>query len=161
MNWVLIGGIAMVCSGCLSDNSGGSGAKTPPPYPHNLLHLHCKNHPLAADKVPVQVDLTHPQSPTLSNADDSIVFVCKDDTITWTPSDTNYSIEIRFTDSFAAELYGPNNSDLGPTFGPITSPKTLAPTNHPGSLFKYSLVIRDKTNNEVGRLDPHVIPMGN
>ena len=142
----------MVEAGCSHNNSKGDDDRPPGPYPHNVGHVHCGNHVPERYRIEVAAN-----QQVFFKPDDTIVFLCEGDTVTWFAQDSNTLITLNFTDSYADGLLGVGHSKFGKkheTDDQIVQDQGV----HRGRVYKYSITVDDGTNSFT--LDPHVIPMG-
>jgi hypothetical protein len=152
--YVLVGAAVMICAGCPREqHAGGHGAMGK--HAHNIAQYRCANR----KGENYQIDLTK-SAQVLNNSDDTIIFVCENDTLTWSVADPDYSIKVTFTDNYADDLFGSGGSTLG-SHQAVTSSTVKNQHDHNRRIYKYSIELDDKSGAVVGRLDPHVIPMGN
>jgi len=150
---VLLTAATIVVAGCPHNNAKGGGQHGFTHYPHNLTHLRCGGHHTPENyAIAVTADqqvLVHP--------DDTIIFVCQGDSISWFSQDANTLIKINFTDSFADDLLGKGHSKFEKKHE--TDKQTVREqSGQGGRVYKYSIIVDDGTH--AFTLDPHVIPMG-
>lgn len=155
----MITAAAVICSGCPHNNQAGSdkGSKFHR-FTHNLAHLHCGNNHAGEN---YRIDLAA-NAHVLKERDDTLVFVCENDTLSWFISDSSYVITVVFSDSYAGDLFQEGRSKFESKQGDPTSQAHTPKVKTPGDLgqvYKYSIEINDGHGHDY-RIDPHVIPMG-
>jgi hypothetical protein len=150
---VLLAAATILIAGCPHNNPKGGGEHGLTRYPHNLTHLRCGGHH-TPENYPIAVAVNQQ---VLVNPDDTIIFACEGDSISWFSQDSNTLIKINFTDSFADDLLGEGRSKFEKKHE--TDKQTVREqTGHTGRVYKYSITVDDGTHTFT--LDPHVIPMG-
>jgi hypothetical protein len=151
--WMMTLAVSVFCWGCPHNNPKGGDEHRFTHYPHNLTHLRCGSHHIP-ENYAIAVSAT-PQ--VLDTPDDTIVFACEGDSISWFSQDSNTLIKINFTDTFADDLLGEGHSKFEKKHE-TDKQMVREQTGHPGRVYKYSITVDDGTHSFT--LDPHVIPMG-
>lgn len=150
---VMLVAVTMVVAGCPHNNSKGGDHDFSRHYPHNVAHLRCGPHHTAENYA---IEVAANQQ-VLVKPDDTIVFLCEGDTVSWFTQNSNTLIKINFTDSFADDLLGAGHSKFEKKHE--TDKQTVQDqAGHQGRVYKYSITVDDGTHSFP--LDPHVIPMG-
>lgn len=148
-----LGAAMIVCAGCPREPHGRKPRTGT--YPHNLSHLYCDGR----KGEPYQINLV-PSGQVLYDLSDTVVFVCEGDTLNWSIPDRSLSIKVTFTDGYAGDLFEHGETSIGSTSGVTEGKQIKSPKGHEWRLYKYSIEIFNG-NTSVGKIDPHVIPMGN
>jgi hypothetical protein len=145
--------VTIVVAGCSQNNSSDGDHGITGHYAHNVAHLRCGPHH-TAENYSIYVAANQQ---VLVKPDDTIVFLCEGDTVSWSTQDSNTLIKINFTDNYAEGLLGAGHSKFEKKHE--TDKQTVQDqTGHQGRVYKYSITVDDGTSSF--SLDPHVIPMG-
>jgi hypothetical protein len=156
----------LMCAGCQAE----PGNNHPPKLtrrPHQLGLVCPGDQTQTADVISIGVDAT---DQVLTDPNNSVIFVCQGDQITWNTSNSKIKITVNIKGAHASELFTSHDTTIvwdpaHPGTGTANQTPTETvdkPQNHI-FLHKYSIDVDDPQSNPPKHytIDPHVIPMGN